>query len=171
MDIAFGDCVSVGGFRYALILVDRATCYNWVYGLKDLLADSILSALRNFKADAGSYARCFHSDCDAKLFGKRIRDHLIDNNSKVVAAPAGRQSSNGLVESHWKTMVHMSRAYLSKKQMPRSFWFFSIVLGSHDERHPRKIARKAGFSFSIGTRSWPRRAHMVSPVFSLLLSS
>jgi hypothetical protein len=27
MDIAFGDCVSVGGYRYALILVDRATRY------------------------------------------------------------------------------------------------------------------------------------------------
>jgi len=54
MDIAFGDCISVGGFRYALILIDRATRYNWVYGLKDLSADSILSALRNFKADAGS---------------------------------------------------------------------------------------------------------------------
>jgi len=127
MDIAFGDCVSVGGFCYALILVDRATRYNWVNGLKDLLADSILSALRNFKADAGSYARCFRSDCDAKLFGKRIRDHLIDHNSKVVAAPAGRQSSNGLVELHWKTMVHMSRAYVTEKQMPRSFWFFSII--------------------------------------------
>ena len=30
LDIAFGDCVSVGGFRYALILVDHATCYNWL---------------------------------------------------------------------------------------------------------------------------------------------
>jgi hypothetical protein len=127
IDIAFGDCVSVGGFRYALILVDRATRYNWVYGLKDLSADSILSALRNFKADAGSYARCFRSDCDTKLFGTRIREHLIDNNSNIVATPAGRQSSNGLVESHWKTMVHMSRAYLTEKQMPRSFWFFSVV--------------------------------------------
>ena len=56
LDIVFGDCVSVGGFRYTLVLVDRATCYNWVYGLKDLSADSILLALRNFKADAGSYA-------------------------------------------------------------------------------------------------------------------
>jgi hypothetical protein len=127
MDIAFGDCVSVGGFRYALILVDRATRYNWVYGLKDLSADSILSALRYFKADAGSYARCFRSDCDTKLFGTRIREHLIDNNSNIVATAAGRQSGNGLVESHWKTMVHMSRAYLTEKQMPRSFWFFSVV--------------------------------------------
>jgi hypothetical protein len=61
------------------------------------------------------------------LFEKRIWDHLIDNNSNVVAAAAGRQSANGLVESHWKTMVHMSRAYLTEKQMPCSFWFFSIV--------------------------------------------
>jgi hypothetical protein len=121
MDIAFGDCISVGGFCYPLVLVDRATCYTWVYGMKDLSSDSILSALCNFKADTGSYARCFCSDCDAKLFGKRIRDHLIDNNSNIVAAAAGRQSANGLVESHWKTMVHMSRAYLTEKQMPCSF--------------------------------------------------
>ncbi len=127
VDIAFGDCASVGGFCYALILVDRATCYNWVYGLKDLLGDSILLALCYFKADAGSYARCFHLDCDAKLFGLGIWEHLINNNSNIMAAAAGRQSANGLVESHWKTMVHMSRAYLTEKQMPRSFWFFSIV--------------------------------------------
>ncbi len=54
MDIAFGDCVSVGGYRYALILVDRATHYNWVFGLKTLSSDCILSALRLFRAAAGS---------------------------------------------------------------------------------------------------------------------
>jgi hypothetical protein len=127
VDIAFGDYILVGGFRYALILVDRGTRYNWVYGLKDLLSDFILSALRYFKADAGSYARCFRSDCDAKLFGTRIQEHLINNDSNIVAAVAGCQSVNGLVESHWKVMVHMSRAYLTEKQMPPSFWFFSIV--------------------------------------------
>ncbi len=127
MDIAFGDCVLVGGFHYALILVDRATHCNWVYGLKDLLSDSILSALRYFKADAGSYAHCFRSDCDAKLFGTRIQEHLIDNDSNIVAAAAGCQSANGLVESHWKVMVHMSHAYLTEKQMLHSFWFFLIV--------------------------------------------
>jgi hypothetical protein len=98
-----------------------------VYGLKDLSGDSILLALRYIKADAGSYAHCFRSDCDAKLFGKCIWKHLIDHNSNILAAVADRQSANGLVESHWKTMVHMSRAYLTKKQMPRSFWFFLIV--------------------------------------------
>ncbi len=72
VDIAFNDCVSVGGFHYSLIFVDRATRYNWVFGLKDLSKESILSAFRLFRADAGSYARCFRCDCDPKLFGTAI---------------------------------------------------------------------------------------------------
>ena len=62
-----------------------------------------------------------------KLFGTAIQEYLIDASSKIVAAPAGRQSSNGLVESHWKVMVHMGRAYLTEKQMPRTYWFFAIT--------------------------------------------
>jgi hypothetical protein len=42
VDIAFGDCVSVGGFHYALILADQATHYNWTFGLKDLSLASII---------------------------------------------------------------------------------------------------------------------------------
>ena len=133
MDIAFGDCLSVGGFKYALILVDRATRYNWTFGLKLLGSESILSALRLFCASAGGLARCFYCDCDAQLFGTAISEYLIDNDSKVVAAPAKCQSSNGLVESHWKTMVHMARAYLTEKQMPRNFWFYAITIPTPPE--------------------------------------
>jgi hypothetical protein len=43
VNIAFGDCVLVGGFQYSLIFIDQATCYNWVFGRKDLSKESILS--------------------------------------------------------------------------------------------------------------------------------
>ncbi len=66
-----------------------------------------------FRAAAGSLARCLYCDCDSKLFGTAIAEYLIDNGSKIVSAPAKRQSTNGLVESHWKVMVHMARAYLT----------------------------------------------------------
>ncbi len=134
MDIAFGDCVAIGGYRYALILVDRATRYNWAFGLQGLSSLDILAAIRKFRAAAGSLVRCFYCDCDRKLFGTAISKYLVDNSSKVVAAPAKRQSSNGLVESHWKTMVHMARAYITEKQMPRNFWFYAVV--PDDERDP-----------------------------------
>jgi hypothetical protein len=118
MDITFGDCLSVGGYKYALILIDRATQYNWTFGLQSLSSECILLGLRLFRGSAGGLARCFYCNCDAELFGTAISEYLIDNNSKVVAAPTKCQSSNGLVESHWKTMVHMARAYLTEKQMP-----------------------------------------------------
>jgi hypothetical protein len=51
----------------------------------------------------------------------KIREHLIDDDSNIVAAVAGQQWANGLVESHWKVMVHMLRVYLTEKQRPRSF--------------------------------------------------
>jgi hypothetical protein len=127
VNIAFGDCISVGGFWYSLVFVDQATCYNWVFGLKDLLSASILAAFYLFHTDASSYARCFWCNCDAKLFGTKIREHLINNASNIIAMAAGRQLSNGLMELHWKVMVHMAHAYLMEKQMPRSFWFYPIV--------------------------------------------
>ncbi len=49
VDIAFGDCISPGEVCYALIFVDRATHYNWVFGLKDLSSDSILLAFCLFR--------------------------------------------------------------------------------------------------------------------------
>ena len=48
MDIAFEDCLSVGGFCYTLILVERPTRYNRAFGLKNLSSDNVLLALRLF---------------------------------------------------------------------------------------------------------------------------
>ena len=118
VDITFGDCVSVGGYKFALIFADCATRYNWTFGLKSLQHNDIQAAFLAFCDKAGSLACQFRCNCDEKLFGSTVRSFLHSNNSSIVASPAGRQSSNGLVESHWKIMVHMSHAYLTKKQMP-----------------------------------------------------
>ena len=166
-DIAFGDCMSIGGYSYALILVDRATRYNWVYGLKSLASESILEAFRSFKVEAGRLAREFRTDCDEKLFGSAIREYLINNESNVNAAPAGRQSSNGLVESHWKIMVQMARAYLTEKQMPKNFWYWAILHAARMMNAiPGKYKGKWASPFMLvhgehpDPRTWP-------PVFSL----
>jgi hypothetical protein len=126
LDIAFGDCMSVGGFKYALIFVDRATRFNWCFGLKSLHHNDIIAAFMAFHSDAGSLARHFQCDCDEKLFGSHVRSFLHLDHSSIASSPAGRQSTNGLVESYWKIMVHMSRAYLTEKQMPCSFWYYAI---------------------------------------------
>ncbi len=125
VDIAFGDCFSVGGFKFALIFVDRATCYNWTFGLKLLQHCNVHAAFLAFRDKAGVFAHQFQCDCNEKLFGSTIRSFLHLHQSSIVASPAGRQSSNGLID-HWKIMVHMSQAYLTEKQMPWTFWYYAV---------------------------------------------
>ena len=69
VDIFFGDCVALGGYRYALLLVVVPTRYCWLYGMSYLSSMSITSALELFKADVGRLPKRFHSDFDSKLIG------------------------------------------------------------------------------------------------------
>jgi hypothetical protein len=125
---AFGDCAYIGSFKYALIFVDHATCYNWTFGLKLFKHDDILASFMAFRDKSGLFAKQFQCNCDKKLFGSGVRSFLFChlNNSSITASPAGCQSSNGLVKSHWKIMVHTPHAYLMEKQMPCSYRYFVI---------------------------------------------
>jgi hypothetical protein len=106
--------------------VDQATGFNWCFGLKLLHRDDIISPFLAFCAKAGNLARQFRCDCNEKLFGSHICLFLHLERSSINSNPAGRQSANSLVDSHWKIMVHMARAYLTEKQMPRTFWYYAI---------------------------------------------
>ena len=65
-------------------------------------------------------------DCDMKLLGGGTRCWIYKQlvagsteanptHSKIIGAPAGRQSSNGLVERVLETVSAMGLAYLSEK--------------------------------------------------------
>ena len=126
IDIAFGNCMSIGGFKYALIFVDPATQYNWGFGLKLIHHDNIIAAFMAFFAEAGNLARQFFCDCDEKLFVSHLCLFLHLKLLSIISSPAEHQSANGLVESHRKIMVHMPCTYLTEKQMPWLFWYYAI---------------------------------------------
>ena len=126
VDIVFGDGLGRLGYRYALLFVDRASRYIWVFGLKSLHADALVAAFTLFRVEAGGLAVQFCTDCDAKILSTQVMTWLHSNGSDIASAPAGRQSSNGLVEQQWRTMVEMARSYLTSKQMLHAFWFHAI---------------------------------------------
>eukprot|EP00957_Ditylum_brightwellii_P094725 7213696-Ditylum_brightwellii.AAC.1 len=51
-DIGYGNSTAPGGIKYILILVDRKSCYCWVYGLKGISGDDIKAAFLKFKIEA-----------------------------------------------------------------------------------------------------------------------
>ena len=126
MDIGYGDCESVGGFRYVLLLVDRTTRNAWVYGLKTLSQDLIVQALEKFRLDAGALPKTLYTDFDKKLIAGTTEKWLTTNECKVLPAPPSHQDQNGLVERTWRTVVAMARSYITEMQMPRTFWFWAI---------------------------------------------
>jgi hypothetical protein len=159
LDIAFGDCMLVGGFKYALIFVGRALHYNWCFGLKSLHHKDILVVFLAYHAKARHLAKQLCCDCNEKLFGSKICSFLHMNHSSIVASPAGYQYTNGLVKLHWKIMVHMSRAYSTEKQMSCLFWYYTF---EHSARMmnmiPGKYCGKLALPFMLihGVRPDPR---------------
>jgi hypothetical protein len=158
----------LGGLHHALILINHATRYNWTFGLKTLSSVDIISALCLIRATTGSLARCFYLDCNLNLFGLAVSKYLINgqfkvvpapdlinNQSKVIATLVKCQSANGLVELHWKVMVHMDRAYLTKKQMPCTFWFYLIthmarMMNATPGKHSGRLASPFLLVHSVG---------------------
>jgi hypothetical protein len=89
LDIVFGDGVGHLGFRCTLLFVDRATRYIWIFGLKSLHADALISAFSQFRAEAGRLATHFRTDCDAKLLSHQVVSWLRENCSDIASAAAG----------------------------------------------------------------------------------
>ena len=83
--------MAVGGERYCLVFVDRATRYNWVLALKTLGTTDICDAFNLFCAKAGSFAKTICANCDAKLLGKTTNAYLTkhSNTSNIVGTADG----------------------------------------------------------------------------------
>ena len=126
MDIFFGDCVALGGHRYALLLVDVATRYCWLYRMSSLSSTSITSATEQFKSDAGRLSHWFHSNSDRKSIGGNDLQWILLNGSNIITAPDGRQSSNGLAKHTWRNLKKMARALITDKQVGREFWYSTV---------------------------------------------
>jgi hypothetical protein len=150
MDIVFGDCLSLGGFRYAILFVDVATRYTWIYGLQTLTSNEIVAALQDFRSDAHGLPTTFHSDFDQKLIGGKALRWIKENSSRLIATPSNRQSSNGLVERTWQSIVRMARAYTTEKQVGREYWWFAVHHASHMiNQIPGRLGRKLTSPFEL----------------------
>ena len=103
LEIVFGDTISNLGYRYAILLIDRATKYIRFYGVKSLMFECIIKALKQFRADAGSLSKQFRYDYDQKLLGGNTCRWVYCAESKIIGFPSGHQSANGLAERAWAT--------------------------------------------------------------------
>ena len=94
--------------------------------MSSLSPTSITSALELFKAEAERLPHRFHSDFDSKLIGWNSLRWILSNSSNIIAAPAGRQYSNGLAECTWRNIIRMARSFITEKQVGWEFWYLEV---------------------------------------------
>lgn len=150
MDIVFGDCLGLGGYRYALLLVDVATRYYWIFGMQALTFNEIISSLEQFVLAAGDVPQCFHTDFDKKLIGGKALRWILEHKSRAIASPSQCQSSNGLVERTWQSLVRMARAFITEKQLGCEYWFYAVKHAAlMINQIPGRLGRKLTFPFEM----------------------
>ena len=92
----------------------------------------------------------YHSDFDKKLIGGKTLRWINTTNSKIIAAPAKHQSSNGHTERTWCTIFEMSRAYITEKQVGCEFWYFAIKHTAQMLNYiPGRLGRKLTCPFEL----------------------
>ena len=76
MDIGYGEGVSVGGYKYVLILVDQCTTNSFLYGMHGCSDADVCEALWKFFIDAGGFPRTIQCDFDPWLIGGKAAQLL-----------------------------------------------------------------------------------------------
>ena len=125
MDIGFGPTSAIGGIRYCLMMVDKATRYRRMYPLKNLTS-SIPRAINKFLAEVGTKPTLIRTDFDKKLLGSEARKLLESEKIRIEGAPPKRQHQNGLVERAWQSAVIMARNWLKSSLLPAKYWYFAL---------------------------------------------
>jgi hypothetical protein len=167
MDICHGHADSPGGFKYSLLIVDYKTSQKYIYGLKGITDADIHNALLAFFVEAGGIPGTIQCDFDTKFIAGSARPLLLERGIRLQSAPGGRQSQNGLAESHWKRIVRMSRAILVNCGMPKRIWFFALRRAVQVRNYlPIMVYGLMTTSFELVHRFQPNYQAILYPIFS-----
>jgi len=125
MDILFGAKTSIGGYKYALFIVDRATRHKFIYPIRSLKHD-ILECIKSFCADINRTPKLIRTDFDHKIIGKSIQNYIREKGGRIESAPPHLQSQNGLCERNWRSLLKMARNWLTSSLLPSKFWWHAL---------------------------------------------
>ena len=98
IEIIFGDCISLGGFRKKRLLVEVTTRSYWIYGIKTTISKDVINTLEQLQEDIGGLPQQLHSNVYGKCIININLRWININHSYIIAAPEGEKISNGLVE-------------------------------------------------------------------------
>ena len=143
MDIITSSVVSMEGFKYALVIVDDASMYRWVYGLTD--KSKANDAARKWICDiadlrARHVLQILIRDNAGELKSQDLLDYIESLGVKDYFSVAYEQYQNGPAESSINSCMLLTRTQLAESGLGGKYWFRSLV-SAKDARNATYHAR------------------------------
>ena len=98
MDIGYGNDVSIGDYKYVLILVDKCTRNSFVYRMHGSSGADVSEVLWKFFIDAGGFPKTLQCDFDSRIIGGKAAALLCSHGTWIRVTPPRQQDKNSVVE-------------------------------------------------------------------------
>ena len=125
----------IGGFQYALVLVDDHSRYKFVYFLRR--KSEAIKAIRKFVASLKSHLNkgrsepvhlvgSLHTDNAGEFLSHEFKDFLDEQSISQTTCPPHVHSLNGVAERAIRSIVENARSHITASGAPKSFWPYAF---------------------------------------------
>eukprot|EP00971_Amphidinium_carterae_P343600 6483442-Amphidinium_carterae.1 len=161
------DFVGCHGERCALVIVDEATRFCFLYPAKEKSADNVINALRHFIGTDVEWQRINIKSDNAREYCKACHDLGVAWHEST----PNRHESNGLVERLIRTVSDISRSILHQSGLGHPFWsiasqmaamMMNMFVPNHEGEFPWQ-KRRGGKIFPHAASAFGARVRCIIP--------
>ncbi|KAI3707110.1 hypothetical protein L6452_25335 [Arctium lappa] len=126
---------SLGGKKYALVIVDDYTRYTWVKFLrsKDETPDVLITFLKTTQVNLQKQVKILRTDNDTEFKNKTVEEYLESVEISHQYSAARMPQQNGVVERRNRTIVEAARTMLSQSALPLFLWAEAVSTACHTQ--------------------------------------
>jgi hypothetical protein len=117
-------CISIGGSKYGLVIVDDFSRFTWVFFLQDKseTQGTLKRFLRRAQNEFDLKVKKIRSDNGSKFKNLQVEEFLEEEGIKHEFSAPYTPQQNDVVESKNRTLIDMARTMLGEFKMPEQFW-------------------------------------------------
>ena len=116
-------------YKYILVFVDEATCYSWIYLLKDRSVQSVKQSIEDWLPKVQNQV-----DANVKFIlmdgGKEylncVAEYLTNQGIQQDKTTASSSASNGIAEHMNRILFDIAHPLLTSAKLPSPFWSEAI---------------------------------------------
>jgi transposase InsO family protein len=158
-------CLSIGGSKYGLVIVDDFSRFTWVFFVQD--KSETQSTLKRFLNRAQNEfelkVKKIRSDNGSEFKNLHVQEYLEEEGIKHEFSSPYTPQQNGVVESKNMTIIDMVRTMLGEYKTPERFWSKAMNTACHaiNRLYLHRLLKRTSYELLTGNK--PCSSYVMDP--------